>query len=267
MRVISVRYALIVATICWLSTAHLAAGATLSYSVNPTLSSLQFAIYIFGTPANGGTLLTAPQTLGSDITSLGGTLLADVSGGTISLPGGSAVTFANQPIDQEPDIGGGPSSGVPGPPAPAQYGLNVILIDSGPVALRGLLADLTSPGGPIGLLAGTFNAGQVTLGTTAGSADYNLVGAATAFGNSSLAGQSGPNDPGLGTVTTLGGITTITIPISVDVPLVVSGIPLDAIFTGQIVASLPVPEPSTLILAGLSLLGLASVIRSRKKMR
>ena len=91
-----------------------AVAGPLNYTVDSTLSSLQFTIYINGPPDNGGVILTAPQSPGSDLTTLGGTLAADVSGGAINFPGGSAVTFANQSVDQEPDVGGGPSPGIPG---------------------------------------------------------------------------------------------------------------------------------------------------------
>lgn len=257
------RFALSTAELGALALAPAASAATLSYTVDPTLSSLQFAVYIFGAPPDG-TLLTAPQTPGSDITSLGGTLLADVGVGTINFPGGSAISFANQPVDQLPEPGGGPALNMYGSPAPAQYGLSVILIDSGPLALRNLLADVTSSV-PIALLAGSFNSAGTSLGTVTGDADYNLDGLAPAFGTSSLAGQSGPNSTGVGTVTVAGPLTTITIPIFVDVPLVVNNIPLDAIFTGQIVATNIVPEPSSLVLACFGLLGLAAVARSRRK--
>src|SRR3954453_7841087 len=73
-----------------------ASATTLSYTVNRTLSSLQFAVYIFGAPPDG-TLLTAAQSGGSDVTSLSGTLLPNVGGETINFPGGSAIGFANQP--------------------------------------------------------------------------------------------------------------------------------------------------------------------------
>ena len=68
-----------------------------------------------------------------------------------------------------------------------------------------------------------------------------------------------------GTVATVGNLTTITIPVNVDVPLSINGLTLDAIFAGQIVASVTaVPEPGAVALAGFVLVLLIPFVRRQR---
>ena len=74
--------------------------------------------------------------------------------------------------------------------------------------------------------------------------------------------------PATGTVTTVGGVTTVTLPLFLDVYIVLTdGIAYDDIISGQIVAS-TVPEPSTIILAGVGLVaGSMLIFHTRRRLR
>ncbi len=276
------------------------ASADLVYTINPAQSYLTLEVYDGGSPLSGGYQVTESQVgpggLGSsDTTSLSGTLNASVGGGSISFGGGSSLEFAYQPEPLLPNASGGNASG-PGTPSPAQYGLTVqpdnVLGASGYIALSGAAGDITNYSGPSGLtlVNGTTSSFHATnqnfVLTAAGLAFWlNVPGLGVDYGTEVLAPpavsvQNGVDAYGFstystGTVTTLAGITSITLPVFADVHVDVyigptSYIPLDVVMTGQIVASSvasPVPEPSTLVLACVGVVGSLLVFNARRRPR
>ena len=214
-----------------------------------------------------------PQFPGSDTTSAFGTLSAAVIGSGIQFVTTNNIDLNNQSVPLAPAIGGGPGTDL------GQIGL--VLLGPGAVAaVRGAVSDVTS--GVIPFSGATFDPTQVMLSQTAGSLDYDLtsLGFGTLVGTTSVTG-SGQNGSGtaitgplaLGTLMVAGGIQTLTLPLSVDVPFTVSiggggTIALDVIVSGQIVATAAaiVPEPSTTVLACLAAAGLAMPwIRRRQR--
>lgn len=199
---------------------------------------------------------TTPQVPGSDSASLSGLLLADIGVGSISFPGGSSIVFEDQPTDMQP----GPGGVLPGS-APANYGLIVDLqgLVSGPGAGRGIEADIS--GGPAAIIGNTFDSSGLDLAVTAGVLDVNLSGFANIVDSIIISSNSGLNSDPAGQLDLLGDQATVTIPIHVEalIPVEVSPgvvLPLVAIFDGQIVAVGLVPEPSSIALTGLALIGL-----------
>lgn len=236
-------------------TTDVAFGAPTTFTIDSNLSFLTLSF-----ETSPGSPFTAPQFPGSDTTSLSGTQTVDVTGTTIRfLPTGD-VNFALQPAPVAPAIGGA----FPGS-APGQYGLLALIpgVAGGPgpggtglVAARGLVADGRS--GVIPLIGNSFDASQIVSTFVAGTADVNVLVLGTpVVGTASLAGAFANNQLTAGTLTSVGGIKTLTIPILVEAPVVVEGVTILEALAGQIVATAVVPEPSTLILAavgGLALL-------------
>ena len=74
---------------------------------------------------------------------------------------------------------------------------------------------------------------------------------AIGFANNELTG---------GTLTSAGGIDTLTVPILVESPIVVDGNTVLQRYTGQLVATAAVPEPSSMILACMAGMGLAAAL-------
>ncbi len=99
---------------------------------------------------------------------------------------------------------------------------------------------------------------------------YGTLGASGAVPNGI---DSYGNDTGnTGTVTTVGTITTIDLPIYGDISEHIStgsgSVTLDIILTGQIVASVTsIPEPSTLVLASVGLVSSLLVVAARRRKR
>jgi hypothetical protein len=112
-------------------------------------------------------------------------------------------------------------------------------------------------------LAGTsFDASQVTSNLLAGNTAYNL----TLLGNP-IVGSIDTNFPALnmlagGTLTSAGGIYTLTLPMLVKGPVSVSGITIIDVYSGQIVATAVVPEPTSLVLAAI---GIVAVVACRRR--
>ena len=233
------------------------------FTIDNSQSSLNISVYIGGSPDDGGTLITSPQTPGSDTTTISGTINVDVTSGSLQFLTTGDTNYDLQSVDQAPLPGGDPGT------APAQYGLNIAVgtLETGVGAVRGMVTDATSD--PIGLASGTFDASQVMLSISTGGLDYNLTGFSPASGNADLTGNSGTNAATGGLYTSDGSTATLTLPVYVDVPVTVMvgtlALPLDAILQGQIVATAAVPEPTTLSLLALGLLGLVGWARSRSR--
>jgi len=255
-------------------------AAPTTYDINPALSSLKMTMYAGGPPSAGGTQISFPQTPGSDITHLFGTLDAVTDGTSyVSFPGGSTIQFANQPTNQLPDADGGDATG-PDPDgtggAEAQYGLiiNIPGVATGFLSLSTLLAFYhDSMAGDTELAAGVFDARELIFGTSHSNAAYWLD--ATQSGGGIVTGRYDPNipeiwDPGgnlpaglelLGSVTTLGNVQTITTSIYSDLEGHLLGIPIEFVFTGTIVATTAIPEPGTMVVAGIGLVALVPMLR------
>jgi len=269
-----------------------ASAATVNYTIDSALSSLQVGVYLGGPPPpdGGGELVTLPQSLTSDTSILSGSLLANLAGGNISFPGGSNIEYGYQPGNYLPDANGGNESG-PDPNgtggAPAQIALQLdpaTGLGTGYISIANAVSDITnatsSPSGtPI--TAGTFDATQQNVLVTAGNLAYwlNTTIAGLVYGSEvaatptkPLSAQNGIDSqmntyPQVGTVTSVAGITTITLPIFADqFVLIGSGVGIDIVFTGQIVATAAsIPEPSTFVLAGIGLVGSILLFKARRR--
>jgi hypothetical protein len=133
---------------------------------------------------------------------------------------------------------------------------------------------LASLNGTSALSGTSFDTTGLTVSTDAGNLDYNLnvgngdgppqTGTAFQNGTTGIGGNSGNiAGAGNGSIVTVGGISTLTVPVFVDVVVNTGLLVVDAIFTGQIVATAVVPEPSSFALAGLGLIALVPAVRRR----
>ncbi len=251
------------ALVCLLSATRALAVST-TFTINTALSSESVTIL------SGGTPISTAQFPGSNTTSLFGTMSVDTSGGNVQLISTNDTNLNLQALPVAPAPGGGAPFPAVGS-GPGDIGLNLYAPVSF-AAIRGAIGDETS--GAIPLVGNAFDASQVTLLQFTGTLDYNLSGLggsfATLIGTTSIAGGSALNTATGGTLTTVGNLETLTIPLLVDIPIHVpvgggSGfITLDNIVTGTIVATALVPEPSSLMLAAL---GIPVALVARRKLR
>jgi hypothetical protein len=210
-----------------------------------------------------GDQFTVPQFPGSDTTSLSGTQTVGVTGSSVQFLSTGDIHLANQSTTVAPAIGGA----FPGS-APGQWGLLATLpgIVAGPgpggsglIATRSLVANATS--GVIPLIGNTFDASQLVASLVAGTFDANLTVLGTPFVGTDGVGGFFNNELTGGTLTSAGGVETLTIPVLVVEPFVINGVTVLIAFSGQIVANAAVPEPSALILATLGGLALLAISR------
>jgi hypothetical protein len=198
------------------------------------------------------------QTAGSDTTRYSGSLMADVTATTIQFLDGGAMDAQDQLVPQQPRNGGTGFT----PAAAADYGFNAdSFMTTGRVAFRGFVLDLTS-----GVLArsGTSIPSGQTVVIDSGIVHYRWEGLSSNEADSSgQGGETANNAAAAGTITTVGNIETLTIPINAPFALSVVGISDSQMtLTGQIVATRVIPEPSAAALFT-GVVGVACLLRRR----
>ena len=226
-----------------------AAARAAIFTINPLQSSLTII------SANVAGNIATQQPPSGFTTSYTGTIDATVTALSIQFNSASAdgmVSGSYQPL-----VGGGAGS------APGDYGgmFTVGGLFPGFFSVRDLVASLTSSS--LSLSGGNFDATQLLFTALSGSGDYR-VAALALVGTTSLVGSSAPNAAPLGSISMMGGVQTLTIP--VDVTLVFTAVnPNDSMirFTGNIVAT-AIPEPATYMLFGIGLLACAQWFRRKK---
>jgi hypothetical protein len=258
-----------------------------TYTIDEANSSVTAAVYLGGPPDAGGGQITEAQLPGSDTSALFGTLNADVSGGNISFGGGSSISLTSFPTVLLPDANGGDSSS----PDPAgtggatwQIGLQTNDLANanglqGYIGITNGTLDITGAATP--LSGGSFDATAQTISLLTANLGYwlnlNIPGVFTGvvYGAETVAPPTGTAQNGVDSAgysnyqqgSVVG--NTIILPIFADVQQAVSGITVDVIFTGQIVAirQVAVPEPSTFVLGSIGLVGSVLAYRVRRSAR
>ncbi len=187
------------------------------------------------------------QTPGSGTDSYSGTIAADETGGVLTFTGGSNIVGALNPA--------GPPPYTPTTPSGTDnYGIQTVTAVPGfgvvSVALRNGVFDITS-----GIVSNNTIPSGVNLQVLPGGF------AATPLGPSSTAGAGADSTGVAASLTTAGGIETLILPVTR-----ITGSTAHVVLIGEIVATRQVPEPSTFVLAGVAMAGLASIVwRKRSK--
>lgn len=234
-----------------------------TFTLDSALSHLSYAI-----ESSPGVPLTTAQFAGSDTTSLSGTQTVNLTGSSVQFLSTGNIQFGLQPSPVDPAVGGA----YPGSAA-GQYGLLALSpgVIGGPgpggtglIAARDLVADATS--GVIPLIGNTFDASQIVGAFVTGSLDVNLLVAGNPYVGTVSTVGSANNELAGGTLTSAGGIDTLTIPIYVEAPVTVSGVTVLEAISGQMVATAAVPEPSSITLACVAVAGLVGeALRVRRR--
>jgi PEP-CTERM motif len=238
-------------------------GVTQASPVTFTLDSSQSYITASG---NAFGLSFSPQAPGAMTANYSGTITADLTGGVLTFSGGSSIVGINNPA--------GPFSSDPYPGGPwvGQYG-----VTAGPtylptynyVVVNGAYSGMT-----LDLSTGTAQNGVAPSGMT----DYWTAGSLT-WGAANAILPAGPYSPIAGGVSSLAsvyGSDTSSGPVYFDgnglllpISFHTTGSNRNEYWTGQLVGFIgevtPIPEPSTLALAGMGLLGLAGLQFSRSR--
>ena len=236
MKTIRVGVTILATAVAIAAISGVAQATPVAYTIDSMLSFTTSSGYLFSPLAP-----YTPQFPGSATAFFGGTLVGDKVGGTVTFSGGST-------IDALP-WGGTPFLPPPEGPEPDEdnIGLSADLTFAGfgvqKVAVRDVTLDI-----PAGSITDGAVPAAMTIATLPGShADTTSLGV-----DSSLAIVLPNITVGLASIVTVGLTETITIPYTTT--SAATGLSLS---TGMIVASRTVPEPSTVVLAGLGVVGMA----------
>ncbi|MEQ1826690.1 MAG: PEP-CTERM sorting domain-containing protein [Pirellula sp.] len=220
----------------------------ITLNVNSAQSSLSLAGNAFG-------LDYAQQNAGSLVTSLSGTMTANLTAGVLTFTGGSAISANLNPT--------GPYTSAPNPIGveAGNFGVtaNGVVAGFGTVTINGVYKNLV-----IDITSGTAQNGVALTGATmnfsAGALDFGIANPAPlSVGTSNLQNVSGPNTSN--SLVTFNG-TTLTIPVAFRT----TGSNRFEDWSGTIVATIvAVPEPSSILLTfvGLGGITLACILRRK----
>ena len=265
-----------------------AVPVAVDFTIDPVQSNIQFDLVTdlgkgpLSSVGQGKFIATSDGKLANgnvtegEITSYSGTIKTIVSGNSIEFKAGSSIDawLSDNGGGWAPISGGGPQSTFvdyltnPALRSSADYGWNL----GGAVfaAFRNFVFGATSGVLPMpgGVVAGSFSSTQ-SLDIASGEASYaDIVGGAfTAPGSFDLTGASLANAAANGTVTSVGNVLTLTMPIKITQAVDISGTPVDLVAYGTLVATATafVPEPSSIILASAGLGMLVMVGLRRRK--
>ena len=197
-------------------------AAPATYTLVPQQSTLILSGNLGGTPFQ-------EQGVGSHTTTYAGTIKADYTGSTLQFLAGSLID-ANVSGAWQPNVGGAAGS------APADYGTMAGFVIA---AGRSIVLDAASPMIPVS--SGAFDAAQVSLTYASGFIDFN----AGIFGSGrrSLLNESGVNNASGGTLTVVGNVETLTLPVEFSIAFDFTS-PGDSQLeiSGQLVATRILPE-------------------------
>lgn len=228
-------FAVLAAAAALLGCSHTQA-ALVTYDINEALSGLTLSGTFSGQPI-------LEQSPGSLFDLWDGTITGDLVGGTLTFAGGSSVVALANPK---------------GPFGPAGFGVDnyggQVPAFTASAASRDMVFDFTSGSVTHGVAA----AGASTVTTLMGRSDYFV--APTTSGTSSFVGAIALNQsPGLVSIAQSAGLETLNLPLSVTYA---SSSGLVQTFTGTLVATRAVPEPTTAFLAAA---GVAIVATRRRR--
>lgn len=175
-------------------------GAAVTYTLVPGQSTLNLSGFYSGSPFGS-------QTTGSLSTTYSGTIAADRTGSEITFSGGSVVDAADKATRQAPG-----REGDAGDTDFANYGITFSGNFSSYVgAARDFILDLNSASLPVSG-GGTFAANTIDYTADSGVLQTELNGGGN-FDSESFVGNVGNNQASSnGTLTTAGGVETLTLP-------------------------------------------------------
>lgn len=196
-----------------------------------------------------------------------GTINADVvPGSSIQFTGSSLIdaNITDNGLGWAPDINNNPAGQTLTTLtfASADYGFTFATLVW--AALSNFQLDITS--GSLALTGNNFP-GTQTLTAIGGDLAYTDTnnGAFVDPGSASLIGLALNNNAAVGTLTQSGPNLTLTIPVNISQPVDIDGTGVNLIVTGQLVATGVIPEPSTLLLAGMGAAGVGLVAARRRR--